>query len=82
VEVLDSTYTVETSILQIPIPIPTMSDRESLFRSVNVRNEHDRSFANIAYTVEDERRPVDGAKVRREPSKGEVRAGSNTSWLR
>jgi hypothetical protein len=64
-EVLDSTYTAETSLMQIPIPIPTISDRESLYRSVNVRNEQDRSFTNVAYSVEDERRPVEGGKVRR-----------------
>ncbi|GMI54410.1 hypothetical protein TeGR_g4367 [Tetraparma gracilis] len=34
-EVLDSTYTAETRLMQIPIPIPTISDRESLYRSVN-----------------------------------------------
>jgi len=64
VETLDETYTVDTALLQIPIPIPTVSDRESLYRSVKFRNDEERSYTTVFYTVEDERKPVEGGKVR------------------
>ncbi|GMI20062.1 hypothetical protein TeGR_g14243, partial [Tetraparma gracilis] len=64
VDALDETYTADTSILQIPIPIPTVSDRESLYRSVKFRNDEERSYTTVSYTVEDERKPVVKGKVR------------------
>jgi hypothetical protein len=63
-ETLDVTYTVDTALLQIPIPIPTVSDRESLYRSVKFRNDEERSYTTVFYTVEDERKPVVKGKVR------------------
>jgi hypothetical protein len=69
-EVFESSYTTRTALIQIPIPIPTVSDRESLYRSVNVRNEQDRSFMNVCYSVKDDRRPEEGGKVRRERASG------------
>jgi hypothetical protein len=63
VEFLDTTYTIEVGALQIPIPIPTISDRESLYRGIKFWSQ-DNSFVYVAYTTEDERRPVGGGKVR------------------
>ncbi|GMI38375.1 hypothetical protein TeGR_g13291, partial [Tetraparma gracilis] len=62
-EFLDTTYTTETGVVQIPIPVPTISDRESLFRGSKFWSQ-DNSFVYVAYTIEDERRPVEGGKVR------------------
>jgi hypothetical protein len=35
-----------------------------MYRSVWFRHDEDNSFTNVAYTVKDERRPLDGGKVR------------------
>jgi hypothetical protein len=50
--------------LNVPIPIPTVSDRESLYRAVNIKDDAARSFCNVSYTIEDERRPPVSGKVR------------------
>jgi hypothetical protein len=63
-EVLESSYTTLVGFFEIPIPIPTISDRESLYRSVWFRNGQDNSIVSLSYTVEDERKPVVGGKVR------------------
>ena len=52
--------------MQIPIPVPTISPRESLSRGAWFRNAEDQSYTSVAYTLEDERRPEEGGKVRRE----------------
>ena len=62
------------NIMQIPIPVPTISPCESLSRGVWFRNAEDQSYTSVAYTVEDERRPEEGGKVRRERG-GEASAG-------
>jgi hypothetical protein len=63
-EVLDSSYTTMTGVIQIPIPIPAISDRESLYRSAWLKHDEENSYMFVAYTTEDERRPVGGGKVR------------------
>ena len=68
-DVLAQSYTTETGLLQVPIPIPTVSDRELMYRSVWFRNDQDNSFINVAYTIEDERRPVGEGKVRQSKRK-------------
>ena len=45
-------------------PIPTLSGRESIYRSVWFRNDQDNSYLSVSYTVKDERRPEEGGKVR------------------
>jgi hypothetical protein len=62
-EILDVSYTTEVGLLQIPIPIPTLSDREALYRNAWFRNEQDNSYTKAVYTTEDERRPEEGGKV-------------------
>jgi hypothetical protein len=61
---LESSYTAEIAVLQIPIPIPTVSDRETVYRSAWFMNDQDNSYLSVSYTVKDERRPEDGGKVR------------------
>jgi hypothetical protein len=68
-EVFESSYTTRTALIQIPIPIPTVSDRESLYRAVSFRNEEERSYTTVSYTFEDAKRPETGSKVRRERNK-------------
>jgi hypothetical protein len=63
-EILESSYTTMVGFVEIPIPIPTISDREALYRSVWFRNDRDHSLVSLSYTVEDERKPVAGGKVR------------------
>ena len=63
-EVLERSYTTMVGCIQVPIPIPTVSDREVLYRSVWFRNDQDNSLLSLSYTVEDERKPVEGGKVR------------------
>ena len=43
-EVLERSYTAKTELFQIPIPIPTISDRESLFKRVWFRNDKEHSY--------------------------------------
>ncbi|GMI36532.1 hypothetical protein TeGR_g6885, partial [Tetraparma gracilis] len=50
-------YTSSVGLLNVPIPIPTVSDRESLYRAVNIKDDAARSFSSVSYTIEDERRP-------------------------
>jgi hypothetical protein len=64
VEIVEESYTAALEIAQIPVPIPTVSDREVLTRSVWFKNDQDNSYVSVNYTVEDERRPVEGGKVR------------------
>jgi hypothetical protein len=75
-DILESSYTAEIGVVQIPISIPTISDRESLYRSVWFRNDQDNSYHYTAYTVEDERRPVEGGKVRTKGTNYEQKNGS------
>jgi hypothetical protein len=69
-EALDFSYTTMLVIKQIPIPVPTISDRESMYRSATFKNEQDNSYTCVFYTVEDARRPVEGGKVRIERCAG------------
>ncbi|GMI38661.1 hypothetical protein TeGR_g5775 [Tetraparma gracilis] len=64
VEVLDSTYTASTELLTVPVNVPTVSDRESLYRSVNFVDVAEQTYWKVGYTVEDERRPPDSRTVR------------------
>jgi hypothetical protein len=64
IEYLNPTYTTSTGVLQIPIPVPLIDDRESVYRSVKFRNDQDNSYAQVDYTVEVAERPVEGGKVR------------------
>ncbi|GMI53700.1 hypothetical protein TeGR_g4906, partial [Tetraparma gracilis] len=57
-------YTTSVCLYNISIPIPTVSDRESLYRSVNIKDVAARSFSNVSYSIEDERRPPVSGKVR------------------
>ncbi|GMI32288.1 hypothetical protein TeGR_g10567, partial [Tetraparma gracilis] len=57
-------YTSSVGLLNVPIPIPTVSDRESLYRAVNIKDDAARSFSAVSYTIEDERRPPVSGKVR------------------
>jgi hypothetical protein len=63
-DVVEASYTSMTGVVQISIPVPTISDRESLYRSVWFRNDQDNSHVSVSYTVDDERRPVERGKVR------------------
>jgi hypothetical protein len=63
-EALDFSYTTMLGVIQIPIPIPTISDRESLYRSAIFKNDKDNSYTCVFYTVEDARRPAEAGKVR------------------
>jgi hypothetical protein len=49
VDVVEKTYTTSTEILPIPITIPTISDRETLYRAAYIRNEADNSFTRVGY---------------------------------
>jgi hypothetical protein len=62
-DLLETSYTAQVGVMQIPIPIPTISDRESLYRSVWFRHNQDNSLVYLSYTVKDERRPAEGGKV-------------------
>ena len=57
-------YSHSTELLHIPIPIPAVSDREILYRAAHVTNDAGTQYARIAYSVEDERRPVAKGRVR------------------
>jgi hypothetical protein len=57
-------YTTKTGIIIVPIPVPTISDREFLFRSAIFGNDREHSYIEVGYNVEDERRPVGGGRVR------------------
>ncbi|GMI22371.1 hypothetical protein TeGR_g11890 [Tetraparma gracilis] len=63
-DVIGTSYTSSVGLLNVPIPIPTVSDRESLYRAVNIKDDAARSFSNVSYTIEDERRPPVSGKVR------------------
>ncbi|GMI31061.1 hypothetical protein TeGR_g8843 [Tetraparma gracilis] len=63
-DVIETAYTSSVGLLNVPIPIPTVSDRESLYRAVNIKDDAARSFSNVSYTIEDERRPPVSGKVR------------------
>jgi hypothetical protein len=63
-EFLDFAYTSKTVFKAWPVPIPTISDRESLFRSVWFRNDEDHSYIEVSYTLEDARKQVGKGNVR------------------
>jgi hypothetical protein len=63
-EILETTYTTNTGLLQLPVSIPTISDRESLYRGTTFKNDGGNSYVYVGYTIEDERRPAVRGKVR------------------
>ncbi|GMI38924.1 hypothetical protein TeGR_g3516, partial [Tetraparma gracilis] len=64
-ETLEGTYTTALRFMRHPSPLPTISDRESLYRSVTAKDDgDDDGFINVCYTVEDARRPVGKGSVR------------------
>jgi hypothetical protein len=64
-ETLEGTYTTSLIFMKHPSPIPSISDRESLYRSVTAKEDgDDDGFINVCYTVEDARRPVGKGSVR------------------
>jgi hypothetical protein len=48
----------------VPVDVPTISDRETLFRSFVKQVDADGSFASVNYSVEDVRYPVEKGRVR------------------
>jgi hypothetical protein len=64
-ETLEGTYTTSLRFMKHPSPIPTISDRETLYRSVTAKEDgDDDGFINVCYAVEDARRPVGKGSVR------------------
>ena len=63
IDVVERNYTTMTELLVIPINVPTISDRETLYRGCRRRYE-DGSFGVINYSIVDERRPVPKGRVR------------------
>jgi hypothetical protein len=64
VDMVEKTSTVSIERQDIPIPIPTISDREILYRGAFMKDEVDETYTRIGYSVEDERRPVEEGRVR------------------
>ena len=75
VDIVATSYTTALELLLIKSPVPTVSDREALFRTCFFR-ETDRtetdSYFKVGYTMEDERRPAKKGRVR---EGGEERGG-------
>jgi hypothetical protein len=67
VDIVATSYTTALELLLIKSPVPTVSDREALFRTCFFR-ETDRtetdSYFKVGYTMEDERRPAKKGRVR------------------
>jgi hypothetical protein len=74
-EFLDCAYTSKTVFKEWPIPIPTISNRESLFRSVWFKNDEDHSYIEVSYTLEDARKCVGKGNVRANGSEHESERG-------
>jgi hypothetical protein len=49
VDVVEKTYSTLTEVLPIPITVPTVSDRETLYRAAYIRNDADNSFTRVGY---------------------------------
>ena len=49
VDVVEKTYSTSTEVLPIPITVPTVSDRETLYRAAYIRNDADNSFTRVGY---------------------------------
>lgn len=63
-EVIDSTVTTSLEFLPIKIGVMGISDRESLYRTAKVRNDRTDVYTNVAYSVEDPKKPEVAGKVR------------------
>ncbi|GMI50277.1 hypothetical protein TeGR_g6443 [Tetraparma gracilis] len=64
VEVLDASYTVVTGLLPIKVGVATISEREALIRTVYTRNDQERSFSAVGWSVEVDERPATEGVVR------------------
>ncbi|GMI34086.1 hypothetical protein TeGR_g2229 [Tetraparma gracilis] len=70
IEVLESTPTASTEFIHVPIEVRTISDREALYRAVNMREKGADGydyFTSLGYSIDnDELKPVTKGRVRME----------------